>query len=145
MATCATMCSPMEVLAYASWNGVTLAAFGPTAANKPEWDAYMEFLRRESRPKPRALIFASRSALEHYQRRDLEHLAKTMDRDQRIAVVTSSTFVRGFTKALSLVEPGYRGYSPAELESAFEYLQIPRHSFREVERLFNELRTRVNV
>ena len=63
--------------------------------------------------------------------------------DRRLAVVTASTFTRGFVKALSVYDPSYRPFSPEHLEEALSYLEVPRRQFAELSRLARELEAAV--
>ena len=138
------MALAMANVAYTAWNGVVFAAFGSKPADKPEWNGYITFLRRETRARARSVIYSRGSVLESYQRRDLEAFMKSLGKDKRIAVVTPSTFVRGFTKALSLIEPAFRSFSPSDLEAAFEYLEIPPLSFLDAKAVFDDLCTQAS-
>jgi hypothetical protein len=122
----------MKTLAFASWRGVTLTSFGSRPASPEDWASYLEMVRVTPRLRQRALVITQGATLENYQRKELEAVTGTGPvPDRRVAIVTDSTFVRGFVRALARGEPGFKAFTPAELDAALEYVKVPRGDWAE--------------
>lgn len=101
-------------------DGCVVAVFGKTAPSRADWTEYLELLQREvlTSPRQRGLIVSHGGTPESHQRRELERVAGPTAAQRRLAVVTSSTFVRGVLKAMSIFDPSYRGFGLSELALA---------------------------
>lgn len=136
----------MKRIAYATEEGIIIAAFGGAGSPSPdEWRGYLAFLESVLGHRQRALILAAGGrGLEPHQRRDLEAIGgPAQKRDRRLAVITTSTFARGFAKALALFDAGYRCFYPRELDLALTYLEVLPGSRADVKRVAAELETQV--
>lgn len=126
----------MKQLAYAEWEHIVIVAFGARPPPREEWTAYAEFLRKAAGRRQRGLLFSEGGSLEPYQRKEADQiLGPHRERDRRLAVVSGSTFTRGFVKALALFDPSYRAFAPAQLDEALAHLEVPRGGWADVRRV----------
>jgi hypothetical protein len=135
----------MKRIAYAEHDRLIIVAFGAGTPDPDDWRGYMDFLRQTLDPhRQRALIMPASSKLEAEQRRQLDAVTGPhAGRDRRLAVVTESTFARGFAKALSLFDPSYRAFHPREMDDALRYLDVSPAACGEVKRLAADLQRQV--
>lgn len=134
----------MRTLAHATLGDCIIVAFARQLAAQ-DWKNYERFLRANLGQRQRSLVI-SETKLSNEQRRRMEDIiGPARERDRRVAIVTCSTLVRGFAKALSLFDPAFRGFSPGELEQAFHHVELPPASFPVARRLANELCAQVGL
>lgn len=136
----------MKRIAYARWERHILVAFGSQTASADEWSGYVKFIRPLTTDhRQRGLIVSQGATLEFSQREELTRLlGPHRSHDRRIALVSASTFVRGFVKALSMLDPTYRGFAPAELDAALTYVEVPQVSRGEVRDILARLQVEVS-
>jgi hypothetical protein len=128
----------MKNIAYRMWDGCLLTVFGRHQSDSEEWAAFLQFLRDHHTTRIRALVVSHGGALESYQRRDLQEVAKLWA-DRRISIVTGSTFARGIAKAQSLLDPSWKIFSPQQMGEALDYAGLRRTSEAEVRRHLDAL------
>lgn len=134
----------MKTMAFVSFRGVILTSFGSRPASPEDWAIYLEMVRVTRRLRQRALVITQGATLENYQRKELEKVTGTEPvPDRRVAVVTDSTFVRGFMRALARGEPGFKAFSPAEIDAALEYVEVPRGDWAECKELLATLAAQI--
>lgn len=134
-------------MAYDSINSFVVVVHTKAPPTDEEWDEYIEFNRANGVERgviTRYLVVTEGGAPTAAQRK-LFHDAVTPLLQKypnvlRTAVVTPSTFVRGVMSALSLVNPIFRGFSPNEINDAYEYLSVPSVYRGDLEELVATLR-----
>ena len=74
---------------------------------------------------------------------ELAAYLKENPRSLRSAIVTASTFVRGVVTALSWFHPGYCAFSPAHMDDAMDYLEVPQQHRAEMIVLAKSLQAQI--
>lgn len=116
----------MSTLVHEAMPDGIAAVFGPGAIADADWARYVAAIEAQvvARRPARALVLSYGSAPTTAQRALLEKAAAPVKRDLKVAVVTSSTFVRGVVNAFTLFSPGYRAFSPERLDDALAFLEF---------------------
>jgi hypothetical protein len=134
----------MKTIAFTTWRGITLASFGARPGSQEDWAAYLDVLRAAPQHRQRTLVTTQGGTLENYQRQELEQvIGPAQGRDRRVAVVTNSTFARGFSRALSRLDPSFKLFSQAELEAALDYVELPRSAWAECKQILAALAAQI--
>ena len=135
----------MKRVAFVEWEQCVLVAFGSRPPDDDEWKGYTEFLRNLNGIIGRALIMSRGGTLESHRRKEVDAILDARwKRDRRLAVVTNSTVARGVVKALSLIDPTYRAFAPADMDAALTYLEIHRARWTEMKGLATSLDAQVD-
>lgn len=118
-------------MAFGNVEKFLVAAHTKLAPGEEEWEGWMEFCLRAVRPGEvmKVLIVTEGGAPSAAQRQVMnEKLSPYVIENPnalRNAIVTSSAFVRGVVTALSWFHPGHCAFSPANMDDAMAYLEVP--------------------
>jgi hypothetical protein len=127
---------PMKpTLAHAEAEGCIILTHTADSPGDAEWAGWLEALGRylEHTSAPRMLIVSRGGAPSPMQRRAADAISSPYYRHMKVAIISSSTFVRGVVAAFRMVLPFYRAYAPTELGAALDYLDVPRDRARQLE------------
>lgn len=114
-----------------------------------EWNAWLEFNLRHVSPGTslKCLVVTEGGAPTATQRLTMnEKLTAHFGGNAnafRGAIVTASSFVRGVVTALSWFNPGYCAFSPAHMNDALVYLEVPEQFHEEVRSLVKSLQAQL--
>lgn len=139
-------------MAFGKVNDFIVVVHNKHAPGDDEWDAYMQFNVAHSVEQGtiiRLLVFTEGGAPTAVQRR-LMHSALSPSLAKakhpgliRVAVISPSTFVRGVATAMSLLDPVYRSFSPADIGAAYTYVGVPHTYISNIEALVAELKAQL--
>ena len=109
------------------------------APSNAEWSALMDAFRNATNLRRiRVLVFTYGGAPNARQRAELNEVLR--DVRPPVAIVTPSTLARAVCTALSWFQPRLRGFSPEEIESAFDYLDANEDDRRVLSKMLREMR-----
>jgi hypothetical protein len=137
----------MRTLAFAMIDGCAVAVFGRVTAQPADFEAYVKFILEDFLvlPRQRLLILSHGATLTNDQRRRVEQFTAATAHRRRIALLTASTFVRGYVKALSVFDPSYRVFDLPALDAALRHLEVPEGSWPDVKAAVKRLSAEVGV
>jgi hypothetical protein len=138
-----------KTMAFGKVGEVMLLVHNKVAPGDEEWNAWVEYAFRHFSPGSmlKCLIVTEGGAPTPTQRLSMnERLSEYLidnPKALRNAIVTASAFVRGVVTALSWFHPGYCAFSPAHLDDAMQYLDVPDESRTEVRTLIKALQGQI--
>jgi hypothetical protein len=100
-----------------------LVVYGTEDPSDDEWRGYLDLMKRHGIERTRQLICTEGGAPSATQRRDLNDLLN--GRALPVAVMSSSSRVRGMVAALSWFNRKIRSFPPEGLRDALEHLEVP--------------------
>jgi hypothetical protein len=134
----------MPTMAFERTPECSVAVFGSSALSDEDWDRYVASIQANlGTSAPRALVIAGSTAPSTSQRARLEKVMGPVKAQAKVAIVTSSTFVRGVVNAFALITPGYRAFAPAQLDEAMAYLDVRATRFADLRALLDRLRAQI--
>lgn len=98
------------------------------SANRPQidsdWVQYIEWLKGMLRPGMNitCVVYERGNGPNAAQRKQLQEVTAPVT--LKVAVITPSTAARGAVTALSWFKPGYKAFSPAEMDGAMDFLGL---------------------
>ncbi len=113
-------------LAYRAIGSLLVVVHSQGEASDPEWDQYMQHvsaLRHRSGDSFQMLVYALGGAPTASQRSRLTTALGR--RPVPLAVLSTSSLVRGVVTALSWFNPGIRSFLPTQLGDALRFLPAP--------------------
>jgi hypothetical protein len=116
----------MRNLVYESTPDCLVVVRGRETPTDEEWRGYLRLIERtiaETVPA-RALVITLGGSPTPQQRMQLNDVLAPVEATVRVAVLTASTYARGVVSVLSAENPGYRVFSPAEMDAALTYLGV---------------------
>jgi hypothetical protein len=137
----------MRTLAFEQTPLAMITVLGRSTIDDAEWDAYTEAITAGVAigTPPNALVWTDGGAPSPSQRARLEKataMATSAGR-LKVAILTDSTFARGVTNAMSLINRGYRAFSPTQLDDALAYLDVRPGRTDEVRTVLERLRAQL--
>jgi hypothetical protein len=100
-----------------------LVVYGAAAPTNEEWRAYLQLVTNHGVNRTMQLVYTDGGVPTYAQRRYLyERLA---GREVPVAVVTGNAQVRVAVTVMGWFQRGLKVFTPAELEEAAAYLEIP--------------------
>jgi hypothetical protein len=139
-------------MAYGRVNAFIVVVHTKESPTDDEWKQYLDFCLEIGGLQgtiTRYLVITRGGAPTAKQRKQMHDLvSEALRRNPQVlkgAIVTPSTFVRGIVNAMSLVEPVYRAFSPAEIARAYEYIGVPPGYIGELERMITSLEAELGL
>jgi hypothetical protein len=136
-------------MAYGNVDSFIIVVHTKETPTDAEWDAYLEFCMGVGMTFVRCLVVTRGGAPTSAQRRRMHEVVADARRSNpqalRGAIVTPSTFVRGVVNAMSLIEPVYKAFAPAEIGRAYEYIGVPQRCVREIDQLVASLEAELGL
>lgn len=130
-------------LGFAKCGNCLVYLSSTSAPGESDWAEYMEWLTaaldEKGRGKLEILVYERGPGPNAAQRKQLRTLVE--ERDVKVAVVTTSPVARGVMTALSWFAKSavYRAFAPAELESAFEFLELDHRAKTAVRQVIDDV------
>jgi len=121
---------------------------GPASPRDAEWTEWVEFITVNSTPgmKPRILVVTDGGAPSAAQRAALNDVTEQYKSEVKVAVVTESTMARGALTALSWFAANvYRPFSPAEVDKALQYLDLPPSKGSEIKGMVRVMQRKLGL
>lgn len=112
----------------------------PTEA---EWNALLDVQR--SMPDARTLVVTDGGGPSNKQRMQINQIIKETGKRPRVAVVSSSAFVRGIVSALNWFNPEIKTFPPDALTEAIKYLEAPEARASVLLKLVEQMRVELNA
>jgi len=133
-------------IAFGREGSCIILAIGGEAPSESEWTAYLQFLQVQLAiaTTTRILVLAEEAPPTAVQRKKLNELTAQYAGAARIAVVTSSPFVRGAVTASSWFDKRYKAFAPQHLDDAMAWLEVPASHFQTVRSLAESLQSQVD-
>ncbi len=133
-------------VAFGREGACIILAIGGEAPSETEWNAYLQFLQVQLgiAKTTRILVLAEEAPPTAVQRKKLNEITSAYAGAARVAVVTSSAFVRGAVTASSWFDKRYKAFSPQHLDDAMTWLEVPPAHFGAVRSLAESLQSQVD-
>ncbi len=109
-------------MAYRTVHGVFCVAHGSSNPSDEEWKAYLDYYLAHEPECLRTLVVTDGGGPNAKQRGDTAKLIQSSP--TRVAIVSSSTFVRGVATALSWFNKRVQAFSDTEMDRALSYLEV---------------------
>ena len=109
-------------MAYRTVNGIFCVAHGSSNPSDEEWKAYLDYYLANERECLRTLVVTDGGGPNAKQRAETAKLIQSAP--TRVAIVSSSTFVRGVATALSWFNKRVQAFSDTEMDRALSYLEV---------------------
>ena len=133
-----------KTLAFDRVGPCFILAVGERKPSDIDWDTYLAFVKSEVQRSPAllssgkivALVSSKGGGPTSEQRERLNGVTRSFGLEKRlkVAVLTWSSVVRGITAALSAIVPGYKTFSPMDMDAALSFLDLAGSDRKEVER-----------
>jgi hypothetical protein len=112
----------MKNLAFTSRGRILMAAHSAVPPSDLEWQGFLDALERHGVEGARLLVWTDGAAPNLAQREAFDKLLA--GRTVTVAVLASSTFVRGVATAISWFNPTVKVFPPDKVEEALGYLGV---------------------
>lgn len=119
----------MRVIVWGIVGDCIYLVTGKVTPNDADFKPYLEFVRANTRAdsKPRVLVKSNGPGLSAKQRQELNELTAPFAKVARIAVLTDSAVGRGVVTAMAwFAKEVYQAFPLADVNGAFEFLQVPQ-------------------
>jgi hypothetical protein len=110
-------------MAYRVHHGVFCVVHGPSNPTDDEWKAYLEYYLANERQCTRTLVVTKGGGPNAKQRSETAKVIQSSP--TRVAIVSSSTIIRGVATALSWFNKRVQAFHANELDAALSYLEVP--------------------
>lgn len=111
-------------MAYRVVHGVFCVVHGATNPTDEEWEAYLKYYLANERQCARTLVVTQGGGPSAKQRGDTAKVIQSSP--TRVAIVSTSTLVRGIATALSWFNKRVQAFSGNEMDAALKYLEVPQ-------------------
>lgn len=109
-------------MAYRVVHGVFCVVHSAANPTEEEWKAYLDYYLAHERQCTRTLVVTQGGGPNAKQRGDTAKVIQSSP--TRVAIVTTSTLVRGIATALSWFNKRVQSFGPAEMDAALRHLDV---------------------
>jgi hypothetical protein len=133
----------MKTMAFAIVGNLILTMHNHEPPSVTEWNEYVVALKAYTEANPdlsraRNIVFTDGGAPNSAQRKEVNDILQ--GRHVLVAVVSSSTVVRGVVTAFAWFNPDTKGFAPDATAAAYAYLQLSNEEVELIQKHANKLR-----